>query len=481
MTMDRSAPPAPGPIRPFEFPTIARSRLDNGLTVLHTRRGALPLVTVRAVLDAGGAAERPGEEGLAWLTAHALEGGTARRSGQQLAWELERLGAQLETWTTWDGLQVGLTTRADRLTAALALLAEILREPAFPDDEVERLRGEQLAEIMRRSTEPRSLADDAVARCIFAADEPYARPLIGTPERVASFTRDDVAAYHHRCFVPAAAGIIIVGAVAEDAALREAESVFGDWSAATAGAAGATGATGAASAADSAGASDAGGDALARNDATTVYVVDRASAVQSELRIGHVGVPRHHPQYYALLVLNTLVGGAFTSRLNLSLREKHGFTYGVRSAFSFRRGAGPFVIQTAVASDVTARAVAETLRELHAVRDGSIDADEVAAARDYLAGTLPLSMQTTEQIAARVADVYTYDLSADYFDNFADRVGAVSLDDVRAAARAHLHLDRLAVVVVGSSSAVTDELRALEIGDVVHEDAPAPQLPGAVA
>ncbi|MEX0907469.1 MAG: pitrilysin family protein [Gemmatimonadota bacterium] len=366
--------------------------------------------------------------------------------------KLERLGAQLETATTWEGLHVQITTPSDRLPDALALLAEIVREPSFSEREVQRLRDEQLAEIMRRRTEPRGLADDAAARYIFAENETYARPLIGLEPRVHRFGRQAAVAFHGRRFTPGNTAIVVAGAVTASAVQREVHAVFGDWSGAQQ--------------------PPPVPSARARSQTTTVFLVDRPSAVQSELRIGHVGVPRHHEDYYALLVLNAIVGGAFTSRLNLSLREKHGFTYGVRSGFAFRRAAGPFVIQTAVASDVTARAVDETLRELHGVRNDGVTDAEVSAARDFLAGTMPLGMQTTEQIAARLADLHTFELPTNYFEKYGERIGAVSRDDVSRVARDHLHIDRLAIVVVGNAAAVQDQLRELDVGDVIIETVP---------
>jgi zinc protease len=457
MTFDRTRTPEPAAIRTFEFPTVERRTLDNGVTLLTARHGALPLVTVHALIDAGASAEAAGEEGLAWLTAQALEGGTERASGEDLAWELERLGAQLESWTAWDGLHVRLSTRSDRLANALELLADIVRRPAFPEREVQRLRDEQLAEILRRSTEPRGLADDSAARYIFADTEPYARPVIGIEERVRGFDRAAAAAYHARRFTPGNTAVVVVGAVDPDDVAREVERAFGGWT--------------------GAGERPHVPSARPRPERTTIFLVDRPSAVQSELRIGHVGVPRHHADYYALLVCNAIVGGAFTSRLNLSLREKHGFTYGVRSTFAFRRGAGPFVIQTAVASDVTARAVQEVLRELELVQqDGATD-DEVRSARDFIAGTLPLEMQTTEQLAARVADLHAYELPLDYFESYREQINAVTRDDVVRVAREHIHLDRLAIVVVGSAAAVQDDLRALGVGDVVHEEAAIEAVP----
>jgi zinc protease len=458
MMIDRTKPPEPGPVRTFEFPAVTRSLLGNGVTLLHARHGDLPLVTVRVVLDAGAAAERPGEEGLAWLTAEALQGGTTRLDGDALAWELEKLGAELSTWTTWDALNVALTTRSDRLHAALGLLAEIVRQPAFPEREVERMRAEQLAEIMRRRTEPRGLADDAAVACIYAPDSPYARPVLGVEQRIAGFGSADAVAYHERRFTPSSAAVVVVGDVDADTAHDEVSRAFGDWTGAASGIV--TPAT------------------TPRNERTTVHLVDRPSAVQSELRIGHVGVPRDHEDYYPLLVLNTIVGGAFTSRLNLALREKHGFTYGVRSGFGFRRAAGPFIIQTAVASDVTARAVEETLRELRAIVDDGVTAEEVRAARDYLAGTLPLTMQTTDHLAAHIAELHTFDLPPDHFDAYRAHIGAVSRDDVVRVARTHLHLDRLAIVVVGSGAAIADDLQSLGAGDIVHHE-PSLQSPRA--
>jgi zinc protease len=450
VSFDRSHAPGPAPIRPFQFPRVIRQQLGSGLVLLSARHGDLPLVTVRAVVDAGAASENRGEEGLARLTAQALQGGTARRSGDALAWELERLGTQMEAWATWDSLNVALTTPSDRLADALLLLTEIVREPAFPEAEVDRARNEQLAEILRRSTEPRSLADDAAARYIFAEHAAYGRPLVGVADTVKTLDRAAAEAFHRRRFTPQNTAIIVVGNVAADTARREVERATNDWA-------------GAHSAAPEP-------SSPARVERTTVFLVDRPSAVQSELRIGHVGVPRHHSDYYTLLVLNTLVGGAFTSRLNMSLREKHGFTYGVRSAFAFRRAAGPFIIQTAVASDVTARAIEETLRVLGDIIERGVTDEEVRTARDYIAGTLPLQMQTTEQLAAKLADLHTFELPADYFESYRDQIAAVSTADVVAAARRHLHTDRLSIVVVGNTAQVRPDLSSLGF-DILSADA----------
>jgi zinc protease len=205
-------------------------------------------------------------------------------------------------------------------------------------------------------------------------------------------------------------------------------------------------------------------------ETSTIFIVDRPEAVQSEIRIGDVGVARDHEDYFPLLVMNTVLGGAFTSRLNMNLREKHGFTYGARSGFAFRRRPGPFVVQTAVATEVTARAVEEAYREMAILRDEGATTQEVEAARDYLRGIMPLELQTTDQLASRLADLVIFDLPDDYFQQYRDRIAAVTPADLQRVARAHLRLDRLAIIVIGDAKEIAAPLEKLGLGEVqIHE------------
>jgi zinc protease len=201
-------------------------------------------------------------------------------------------------------------------------------------------------------------------------------------------------------------------------------------------------------------------------DRPTVVVVDRPSAVQSEIRIADIGVARTTPDYFPLLVMNTVLGGSFTSRLNMNLREKHGFTYGVRTGFTMRRQPGPFMVQTAVANDVTARAIEESLHEIERMRDEGATADELSTARDYLGGVLPLQLQTTAQLAARLDDLVVYDLPLDWFRSYRERVAQVSAEDVLRVARASLRPERFGIVVVGAAAQVVPDLERLGLADV---------------
>jgi zinc protease len=263
---------------------------------------------------------------------------------------------------------------------------------------------------------------------------------------VTQLTRADVVAFHERHFRPAAAALVLAGDIDAERARGLAETFFGAWS----------------------------GSAAAlpplivepRADATTFFVVDRPEAVQSEIRVGHTSVPRKHPDFVPLQVMNTVLGGAFTSRLNLNLRERHGFTYGVRSTFAHRREGGRFVVATAVATEVTVPATEQILLELSRIHDAGAEDTEVANARDYLTGITPLQLQTAEQVANRMAELFVYDLPDDWFDRFRADIARVTTADVVRVARDHIHIHSLAVVVVGNATQVTGPLQALEHGPV---------------
>ncbi|HUH12040.1 MAG TPA: pitrilysin family protein [Longimicrobiales bacterium] len=444
--LDRSRTPEPGPLRELVFPHVARSGLGNGMRVLTAPHGRLPLVRVNLVLRTGADAEPAGKGGLAHLVAESLEGGTERRGADELAWALELLGAELSLELGWDATSVGMTVHRDRVEEATELLADIVRAPAFPEEEVRRRRELQLASLLQREKDPGALANDAAAHFVFGPDVPYGRPLLGLRPEVEGLTREDVRGFYRQRWVPSVGALLFVGDVRDEAARAAAERHFGNW------------------AGEEPAAAEFEPDGAVAE--TTLFVVDRPGAVQSEIRIGDVGVARSHPDYFALLVMNTVLGGAFTSRLNMSLRERHGFTYGARSGFSFRRLPGPFSVDAAVGTEVTAAAVREALAEVRALREDGATEEEVAAARDYLAGVLPLRLQTVGQVAARLADLFIYGLPEDYLREYPQRIQAVSAADVRRVARERLRPERLAIVVVGDASQITAPLEELGLGPV---------------
>lgn len=444
--LDRTRVPEPGTLRPFHFPEIEQFSLGNGIPVFFARTEGLPVVTFSMLQPAGAIREDPSHAGLATLTGNLLESGTRRLSGTELAVELESLGLRLDVGTSWEVTSVDFTALTAHIDRAARIAAEVMMEPVFPEAEVARLRHEQLARILQRRAEPRGLANEMVYRFIFAPESPFSRPVSGTVGTVEALGREDVVQYHGTCFTPVEAGVIVAGNLSVQEVRETAESAFGQWRGEPP--------------------RERAGVAKERVSGVRVVIVDRPGSVQSEIRIGHLGVPRNTPDFFPIIVMNTILGGAFSSRLNLNLREKHGYTYGANSAFVMRRQPGPFIVSTAVQTEVTANAVREILGELERIREEPVNEGELADARNYVAGTFPLRLQTTDGVASRLAELFVYDLPRSYIDEFADRVLAVSEDEVLEAARARIRPENLTILVVGDAATVREPLEALGMGPI---------------
>jgi zinc protease len=408
-------------------------------------RGRVPLVSVRLVMDAGEATVPDDRAGIAVLAGDSLQGGTRHRSGAELAEALERLGSALRVSTGWDATTVAFTCMAERLDEMLGLLAEVVREPSFPAEEVERMRRQRLATIRQRRMEPDELADDELDREIFGAGHAYGRPISGTESSVGPLEPAEAGAFAADRYGPIRGGFTLVGDLSPDRASGLAQRHLGEWRPI----------------------SDAGRPALPAVPpaAGRVVIVNRPGSVQSELRIGLPGPPRGHPEEIALRVANTVLGGAFTSRLNMSLRERHGLTYGARSTFGFRRGGGVFSISTAVQTEMTARALGEAMEVLRRFSEEGPSPEELERARDYLAGVFPLRMETTAQLAARLAELVIFDLPDDYHHRYRDEVRNVDVALAREAVHRHLPSERAAVVLVADAREVAEAVAGLGLGE----------------
>jgi zinc protease len=444
--IDRSSAPPPGPLRPFTFPPIERFRLDNGMEVVHARTEGPELATFSLLLPAGAAHEPGDRAGLASLTAALLESGAGGLDAEAIAERLETLGVRLQISAEWEVTGIDFTALVGRCGAAAKLTSEICTAPTFPDREVERLRAQKIAGIMQRRADPGSLANEMVHRYVFADESPFTRPLGGTQSTVEAITRSEVVGFHEGSYTPSGAGLIVAGNIGADEVRRIAETSFGGWRGSEA--------------------RRVRPSSEPRADRVQVVLVEKPGAVQSEIRIGHVGVARGNPDYFRILVMNTILGGAFSSRLNLNLREKHGFTYGVSSRFLMRRQPGPFLVGTAVQTEVTGAAITETLREIEGIRDQHVRPEEIADARQYVAGTYPLRLETTDGVVARLAELFIHDLEEALLHEFPQRVMAVTEDQVLEAARKYLHSDRLVVLVVGDPERVRPQLEELRLGEI---------------
>ena len=444
--LDRSRPPARGTFEDFDFPRVERRRLPTGLDLRVAELRRLPVVSLNLFMRASESALSPGNAGLALATADAIEGGTKKRSGSALAEALEGIGARISTSAGWEGTSLALSCLADRLPEALGIVAEAILAPSFPDEEVERVREQQLAAIRQRVMDPASLASDAAMERYYADGVPYGRRVQGTPESVSGITSADMLGWADANYRPRHGGLVVAGDVDPDEVEAMVLEHFGAW-------------TG-----EPANLSDF--EARPRTRERRVHIVHRPGSVQSEIRIGHVGTTRTDPDYYALSIANRVMGGMFTSRLNLNLREEHGFTYGVRSRFTLRTSPGPFQVSTAVGNDVTAAAVREIMRELTRMAEEGPTEEEVEAARDYAAGIFGLQLETAGQIATRVSQLVVYGLPDDHFDRYRERVRSVERASAADAAARHIRPVEAQVVLVGDADVIRPEVEALDLGPV---------------
>jgi zinc protease len=437
--LDRSVPPAAGRSRPFHFPPFLRHKLANGLEVLAARLTSVPLVSLELVTPAGGQQDPRGQEGLAALTAGVIDEGTRQRNALEIAAYVERLGGYFVAGVDWDEGYLATGLLARHLPAGLELLAEVATEPTFPEPEIERLRKQRLTELLRRSQDPGLLAEDRLSAVVYRGTV-YDHPLSGLPGPLAALNRDDLESFYRSYYTLAGSRLIAVGDLDPEALLRDIETRFASLPA---------------------GPPEKPVIRPEPLSGVEVHIVDRPGGAQTELRIGHAGVPRTNSDYIPLIVLNTLLGGKFTSRINLNLRERHGYTYGASSRFTPRLGPGPFVVDAAVATESVGAAAAETLKELRRICEELVEPRELEETLSYVGGVFPYTFQTASDLAKRLETLAVYGLPDDYFERYLERLPTITREEIRTVAQRHIHPDRIAVVAVGPAEALRPQLEPL--------------------
>ena len=452
--------PRPGPPRAYEFPAVATDRLANGLTILVADLPGRPLISASVVIRGGASGEPVSDGGSTVLAARALTEGTERYDAIALVEAGERLGASIHADAGWDALSVTVDVPAARLEPALELVAEVLLRPTFPGPEVERLRDERLNDLLQAQADPRRRAEQAFAATIYSPISPYHRPSGGTRETVERLTPDHLRRAYARALDPRQATLIVAGDLAGQHILPLAERLFGRWTAADAGVAEPFAIV----------------DTRA-SDRRIVHVVHRPGSVQTEIRIGHRGLARRIPDFHAVSVMSAILGGLFNSRLNSKLREEKGYTYGAGAGFDMRRGAGPFAARAAVNTEVTVPAVTDMLGELTAMRDTQVKTSELAAARDFLVGVVPLRFETAGAVVGALSGLAVHGLDIDELVSYRERIESVDVDAVGAAARAHLDVDGAAIVLVGDVEAFGEALEAAGFAPIEIERDPIPEPP----
>ena len=440
--------PHPGVPRPYTFPAVDRSRLDNGLSVISVDLPARPLLA-GVLIALGGAGDDPETEaGATVLMARALSEGTDSYDAIELVEATERLGASLHAEAGWDALSVSVDVPGERFPAALDLVAEVMARPTFPASDVERLRDERLNDLLQARADPRRRAEEAFIETIYASSSPYRHSAAGTRETVERLGSDEARRALARRFDPAVMTLIVGGELGGLDVHALADERFGSWIA------------------------DAhAGPAATVDDAPSsverrVRVIHRPGAVQTEIRIGHPGLRRRIPDFHAVSVMSAILGGLFNSRLNRKLREEKGYTYGASAGFDMRRSAGPFAARAAVNTDVTVLAMLDMIAELEAIRTEAPTADELSAARDYLVGVFPLRFETPGAVVGALSGLVMQGLPDDELARYRGAIEAVDAEAVLTAARAHVRPDEAAVVLVGDADAFMPALEASNLGPI---------------
>lgn len=445
-TIDRTAAPQPGAPRPYHFPHITRATLDNGLRVLVAENHNAPLVSMRALVRSGADHDEAARAGLASITADLLDEGAGSRDGIQLAEDAGLLGGSLGTGADWDASYISMDVLSRNTEAAIELFADVAARATLPEDGLERVRAERLTEILQQRDEPAAIAGKRFANLLYGGGA-YGNSVVGNPESVANLTREDVQQFYDAHYAPNNTSVVITGDISAETAVQFVGRTLGNWQRR---------------------------DAVQRPvitpntfDSSRIYVIDRPQAVQSEIRIGHLGVPRSCEDYFSISVMNALLGGVFNSRINLNLRERHGYTYGARSTFAYRRQSGPFVISAPVRNEVTRESVEEVLSELRQIRTGEIATQELDDVKNYMMGVFPATVQTASDVAGRLLDMELYGLPENYFDKYREEIGAVTKDDVQRVAQKYIDPERVLIVVVGNAAQIREPLGTL--GFPIHE------------
>lgn len=439
----RAAVPKPAAARQLRVPVPASFRLPNGLTVILNDRAGVPIVSAALVLKSGSGVNPAGRPGLASFTAAMLDEGTTSRSALQIADEVALAGGSLSTSSSVDSMQVSVSSLARTFPQMLTLLSDVVRRPSFPAAEVERQRASRLAQLLQQREDANAIASAVTAAVLYGAAHPYGFAELGTEASIRAIGRDDLQSFWSKNFVPGNAALVVSGRISSAQLRPLVEQAFGDWQG---------GATAAAPAAVTPGTTSA-----------KVVFVDKPGASQSQLRGVVIAAPRNTPDYEPMVVLNMVFGGLFSSRINLNLREEHGYTYGARSQFVFRRSPGFFVVSSGVRTDVTAPALSEAVKELDRIRSG-VTAEELTLAKDAIVRSLPADFETSGRVNSAAANLFLYDLPLNYYTGAQARYSAVTAEQVAAAARKYLVPEKTHFIVVGDRAKVGAAVEALNLG-----------------
>ncbi|MBK8813379.1 MAG: insulinase family protein [Acidobacteria bacterium] len=435
--------PKPGPNPTFTLPSIDKRKLSNGMSVWIVRQTELPIISMNMVMNSGATADPQDRAGLASFTASLLNTGTKTRSAVEIANQLQSIGASVGAGAGWDAANVSMQTLTKNLDKALEIYSDVVTNPTFPEAELETLRRRSLNGLLQRKDNPNAIAAVAYSKLLYGKDHPYGKSSTGDEASIKAVTRAEIEKFYATYYRPNNAALIVVGDTDAKTLLPKLESAFANWK------------PGDLPKIDVPGASS--------QSNSGIFVIDKPGAAQSVLSIGQVGVSRDNPDYFPLLVMNSILGGQFSARVNMNLREEKGYTYGARTGWSFRRGAGPFEASADVQTAVTKESVVEFMKEINGIR-GSIPVTpaELEYNKQSIIRRYPQGFETVGQLSGQLANLVTYGLSDASFNEYIQKINGVTLADVNRVANKYLTPDRMAILIVGDRQTIEPKLREID-------------------
>ena len=445
----RTQVPRAGQARPLQLATPVSAKLANGLTLILSERRGLPIVAANLVLRTGSDANPLDKPGMANFVAAMLDEGTAKRNALQIADDVARLGASLGTGSSMDATTISARSLTNNFPATLEILSDVVLNPSFPDEEIERQRASRLAGLVQQRDNPTQVAAQVTAAALYGQKHPYGYSEVGTEASVKALSKDDMAAFWKQNFVPNNAALVVAGDISMDELRMLAEKSFGGWQAGT-----------------------PAQPALGAPTTTTakVVVVDKPGSPQTQVRVASIGAARSSPDFRPMQVMNLALGGLFSSRINMNLREQHGYTYGASSQFAFRRAPGPFQVASGVRTDVTGPAVTEIFKEVRGMVERPVSEEELKKAKDSMSNSLPGAFESSANAVSNFSNVFIYDLGLDYYTRYAEQVNAVTAEQTLAAARKYLVPGSMIIVAVGDKAKIEPQLKKLNLGAIETRD-----------
>jgi zinc protease len=446
--LDRSIPPKTEKLTVLIFPHFYEKTLPNGLEIITTENHNQPTVSIIIGIK-GGAFFDGSKSGTASLVAELLTKGTKTKKAADIAEQLDFLGADLYCSTTWDEINISLTVLKKFLNPTLDIFTDCILNSVFPEEELVRIKEQRLGDIKRLKNEPGYLSGIKFSNVIFKG-HPYGNPVDGDEKSIPKIKRNDIIVYYKKYFTPDNTFCIISGDITMDEMYPFFMERFNNWNSKT----------------------QIKWERInvKKPINKSVYIIDRPGSVQSSIRIGTIGIPRNHPDFFGLTVLNTYLGGYFRSQLNLNLREKNSYTYEAGSYLDTRKFEGPFVISTEVGMEVTANAVDEIFKEVELLSMETISKERFLEVKNFLTGSFPLSLQRPLQVATFISNIKLYNLPDDYYNNFFNNINKVTEMDIKELAKKYINKENLAVIIAGDSKKIMNSLKKFGRIEVFNAD-----------